>query len=268
MINKLKYGESVGEKLKSYNNGLFNLSMTTYASNRRIEKHYHDNSYLSILVKGKYTEHSQRYQQSVMAGDILFRPSSYTHENQFQECGGTCFHIEFNRAWIEKIEIDLKLKLPQNFVHFKSGVFPSLYKLLFCFQYGQAEDLANEFLYDWLFQINQIPAKQVGLQWVEKVIQILDNELYEFHSLKSLSERVYVHPVYLARGFKERKGCTIGEFQLKAKLANAIHLLLNTSLSIKDISYQNGFYDDAHFIRSFNTVYHISPQKFRLTLKS
>ena len=76
-----------------------------------------------------------------------------------------------------------------------------------------------------------------------------------------------VHPTYLTRAFKEKNGLTIGEFQIQSKLSNAINLLLNTSLSIGEISHKNEFYDDAHLTRSFKSVYRVSPHQFRLTVK-
>jgi len=106
-----------------------------------------------------------------------------------------------------------------------------------------------------------------SLPWINKITQILENELDCFHSIQSLSERVYVHPMYLIRAFKERIGITIGEYQLKMKIENSVSLLMNTSLSISDISYRNGFYDDAHFIRTFKSVYSTSPHQFRLSMK-
>ncbi|MEO7049464.1 MAG: helix-turn-helix transcriptional regulator, partial [Ferruginibacter sp.] len=110
--------------------------------------------------------------------------------------------------------------------------------------------------------------KRLSYSPVEQAMKILDDEIDCFHSLNSLSKRIFIHPVYLARAFKLKNGITIGEYQLKQKLSNAIFLLLNSALSISDISFKNGFYDDAHFIRNFKSRYAISPHQFRLLAKS
>jgi AraC-like DNA-binding protein len=124
-----------------------------------------------------------------------------------------------------------------------------------------------EFIADWLFQVNTKTVSAKSQPWLEKITGILNNELDCFHSLQSLSGRVFVHPIYLARAFKEKTGLTVGEYQLKAKLSNSLSLLLNSSLSLSDISASNGFFDDAHFVRSFKKVYKISPHRFRLAVK-
>jgi len=265
MLLNLKEGEYIGQNLKSLDNSFLTLSITSYAPNCQIEKHYHENHYISILIKGCYYEKNTFEHNLISSGDILFRPNTYAHENLFTSYGGTCFNIEFKSEWEKQFASNLKL--PNNFNHYKTGSFPSLYKLLVNFQNEFNDELAFEFICDWLFTINQNTHAKGFQPWVEKIARILENETECFHSLHSLSQRVFVHPVYLARAFKEKKGITIGEYQLKMKLANTISPLLGSSLSISDIAYKNGFYDDAHFIRSFKAVYKISPYKFRLTSK-
>jgi len=262
----LKEGEYFGQNLRAYENNLFKLSVTSYEKDSQVEKHYHENNYLSILVAGHYTETSCKDESLVISGDILYRPKDYTHQNLFTHAGGTCFNIEFKPDW-EKY-FDHRLRLPAHYTHFKAGSFPGLYRLLTNFNSHRCEDLYLETLCDWYFRLNRVHITKGVLPWMDKVSTILEQELDSFHSLASLSERVFVHPVYLARAFKERKGITIGEYQLHLKLSNAVSLLLNSSLSMSAIAFRNGFFDDAHFIRSFKSAYGLSPSRFRLLAKS
>lgn len=264
MILNLKDGEYFGKHVKSHDNSFFKLSLTCNEPNSKTERHYHDNDYLSILSVGNYYERNVK-SSLVKTGDIVFRPKEYTHENQFDAGKSRCFNIEFKSDW--QHIIDLNLNLPSSFKHYKSGSFATLYKLLYNFINDYNEDLAYELICDWISQVNPDTKTSKYQLWIKKIVSIIDNELDVFHSLQGLSERVCVHPSYLARAFKEKMGLTIGEYQIKSKLSNAIHLLLNTSLSISEISHRNGFYDDAHFIRSFKTVYNVSPHQFRLTIK-
>jgi len=265
MILNLKEGEYLGQNLKAANSDCFKLDVSNYESNCEIQKHYHDNGYLSILIKGSYDEKNTTENKLIFCGDILFRPSLYTHQDSFENQGGACFNIEFKPDWAK--HLNTNLKLPAKLNYYKTGSFPSLYKSFINFQADYNEELSFEYICDWLFQINQMNLAKGSLPWINKITQILENELDCFHSIQSLSERVYVHPMYLIRAFKERIGITIGEYQLKMKIENSVSLLMNTSLSISDISYRNGFYDDAHFIRTFKSVYSTSPHQFRLSMK-
>ena len=262
----LTEGQYFGKSLKKGTDDIFRLSLTQYLGDTIIDNHYHTNDYLSILTCGSYIEKNDRDTLRVNAGDILFRPTLYSHQNVFNASAGVCFNVEFTDGWERKLGVNLKL--PRRFGKYESTAMPSLYKAIIGFKLGTEEDGATEHIYDWLFKINQRTLPCSRLPCVEKASAILDNELCRYHSLGQIAERLHVHPVYLARAFKERKGLTIGEYQLASKLRNSVSLLLNTSQSISSISFANGFYDDAHFIRSFKLLYKTSPHQFRLRLKS
>ncbi|TMU51005.1 helix-turn-helix domain-containing protein [Flagellimonas algicola] len=265
MLN-LKEGNYFGKYLDARENELFKLSLTAHSPDSVLEDHYHDNSYISVLTSGSYLENIDGSTQLVQASDVLFRPTSWCHQNTFLEDSATCFNIEFKKGWQERLDWDVEL--PNTHIHFNKTAFPSLYKLLLNFKIDYNADLSTELILDWLCTISLNQVRVHSKTWVEKVERILKHELAQFHSLASLSERIHVHPIYMARAFKAEKGMTIGEFQLKSKLHNAVYLLSSTQQSISDISFANGFFDDAHFIRSFKMAYGISPNRFRKVLNS
>jgi len=262
----LTEGQYFGNNVKTGDHGVFECCLTEYQDNNMIDHHYHTNAYLSILINGGYWEHNTNETINVKAGDILFRPQYYSHQNTFNSKHNTCFNVEFKTDW--EHQIGVKLKLPKGYVRYTPSQIPSLYKLLIAFKFDFNGDLTSELMYDWLFVINQKTLNDSKLPCVESASKIVESELCKYHSLSKLAERVHVHPVYLARAFKKKKGITLGEYQLRKKLTNAVSMLLNSSATISCISFANGFYDDAHFIRSFKAFYNISPHQFRLHIKS
>src|SRR5690348_9178345 len=123
MLLNLKEGEYLGRYLDDRDSRFFRLSITSYKSSEQIRPHYHDNSYLSILAKGRYAEKSNHsVHHTVNPGEILFRPASYNHENCFDTDGGVCFNIEFKPGWNNLF--DGKIELPGRFTHYKPGHFP------------------------------------------------------------------------------------------------------------------------------------------------
>ena len=267
MTLQLKEGEYFGKNTLAQEDDAFKLSLQRYEPGFSISEHYHENDYISILTQGTYLEKSKTEQSAIEAGNIIFRPKEYNHSNAFTENGGTCFNIEFKKDWAKTL--DFKFRLPTSFRNYKTGRFAPFYTLVHQFVNHQVVPGNNtELIYEWLFQINQdIPI--AGRQpWIAKVKTILEEELVVFHSLSSLSERIFVHPVYLSGTFKKKTGMTVSEYQLEMKLKNAMHLLLTTQSSITEIGFGNGFFDDAHFIHAFKNKYGISPYQFRQALKS
>lgn len=213
--------------------------------------HAHKNDYFSILLSGEYLENFRNESILIKPGDIVYRRRDHIHKNEFVTDTVSCINIEISHSENETFFLYTK----EN-----KGYF---YQLIVDFL------LNKSFAADPGFFVDQpLPEPNKNLTWLLQIIGILHAEKEAFHTPHSLAQRVFVHPNYMARAFREKTGETIGTYQLKIKLNHAVQQLLNTPKTISDISFDNGFYDDAHFIRSFKKAYHISPLQFRKLLKS
>lgn len=262
---QLKEGTYFGEDVQTLQNDWISLSITSYDEDTVLQEHHHENSYLSLLLAGEYSEETTYNSKTVRPGELIFRPGYYSHQNRFSRIKGSCFNIELKPGWNEIL--DWKLPLPERCIHFQKPDFPALFTLLYNFKTCNKEDYCIEFISEWLKEVNH-DKDITNKPLVNKLIKILENEFSCFHSLASLSERVKAHPVYMSRVFKSWTGMTIGEYQLNAKLKHAVKVLFTTNDPISEVSFAHGFYDDAHFIRSFKTMFGVSPNQFRLQIKS
>jgi len=266
MAAVLSEGKYFGLDIKSRENEFVKLSITSYEPHNVLAEHYHENSYISILMTGSYLERNRAEKIRVEPGDILFRPGGYNHGNSFMASGGRCFNIEFKKDW--GAGMDIRIDLPDTHQLYKPGTDPSLYRVISGFLCDNQWDMGVETISNWLFNVNDDVLKRSSLRWIDGVKAILENEMECVHSIQSLSERVFIHPVYLSGAFKKRTGFTVGEYQKKVKLSHAVNLLIRTPLPVNDIALRCGFFDNAHFGRFFKSVHGISPGKFRLALKS
>lgn len=265
MDKKLQAGEYFGFETKTHETPLFKFNITKYDNGAVIQNHHHENDYLSILLNGSYAEINSNETHLIDKGSIIFRPADYNHKNSFAPGGGVCFNIEFKQNW--KQLLDINSSLPGKLSLYPAGSFPSLYNSLRYFINNEDDCLFAEML-NWIAEIGKPQNISHTLPWVSKLKTILENETDIPHSLQYLAEKVYVHPVHLAAGFKRKTGFTIGEYRLKIKLQRSLSQLFNTSLSINEIAIRSGFYDAAHFIRVFKMFYHTTPLKFRKTLNN
>ncbi|NQX37837.1 Helix-turn-helix domain-containing protein [Pedobacter steynii] len=260
----LSSGNYFGIEKKFNEHPLFKLNLTHYAPAEHIHEHYHENAYLSLLIKGNYEEVNKRNDGIMNPGEVILRPSGYRHANSFGKTGGSCMNIEFKKDALDAY--GLRAVLPELATTYQAGAFSYLYKLLYFFSNDLDPELSEEYIFNWLsaHQHTPVPSRLV---WLPKVKKILETELETQHTIDSISERVFVHPIYLARAFREREGLTIGEYKLQMRVKKSMELLFSTKLSISEIAYTTGFSDAAHFIKSFRLYYPVSPHKFRSVLK-
>lgn len=95
------------------------------------------------------------------------------------------------------------------------------------------------------------------------------NDLVNLHykELKTTSkyaEKLNINSSYLNTLVKEILDITAGQVIKNRIILEAERLLLHTSLSIIEISYELGFNDNSHFGKYFKSVRGVSPNNFRI----
>lgn len=82
------------------------------------------------------------------------------------------------------------------------------------------------------------------------------------------AEKLNLHPNYLNSVIKSKTGRTVNDWISRQTLTVAKNLLLNTSYSLKEITFKLGFSEPTHFSRFFKKHTQLSPSSFRKTTKS
>lgn len=117
-----------------------------------------------------------------------------------------------------------------------------------------------------LFQhncINTGPAPKKEAHRMRDVLEYIDSHITDNISVLSVSERFNYNESYFCRKFKREVGCTVSQYIRTRRLEYARKLLETDKISVKHISDICGFSDSAHFTRSFEKAYGISPSKYR-----
>jgi AraC family transcriptional regulator len=104
-------------------------------------------------------------------------------------------------------------------------------------------------------------------RWLEEARDRIHSELAFRPSLSGLAQSVGVHPVTLARAFRQAFGCTVGEYVRHLRIERAAHQLAGTELSLAEIALAAGFSDQSHFSNLFRHHTGLSPSKFRQVVR-
>jgi AraC family transcriptional regulator len=91
----------------------------------------------------------------------------------------------------------------------------------------------------------------------------MDQATYARLEVRHVAQEIDVHPVHLARVFRDYWGCSPGELIRWRRLDRAADLLRRSRLSGAEIAAEVGFVDQSHLIRAFRATYGVSPGEYR-----
>jgi two-component system response regulator YesN len=78
-----------------------------------------------------------------------------------------------------------------------------------------------------------------------------------------VAQAVHISPYYLSHLFKEELGVTFIGYLTKVRIEQAKILLLETNLTIQQISYMVGYQDSSYFTKVFKKLEGRTPTQFR-----
>jgi len=105
--------------------------------------------------------------------------------------------------------------------------------------------------------------KSCGNNLIEKAIYSMEHNFNLKINISSLSKSLNTTERSLSRSFKNIVNNTPSNVWRKIKLLHCKWLLTNTSKSITNIAFENGFTDSAHFSKRFFLIYKETPSSFR-----
>jgi AraC family transcriptional regulator len=131
-----------------------------------------------------------------------------------------------------------------------------------CFSPLAAEALALEIISE--ATRNAFKEDKCGTpSWLVQAIELLHETLPDNLTVERIANVVGVHPVHLARVFRRRYGCSIGEYARNWRVEVASRQLATSTSPIAEVAAVAGFADQSHLCRTFKTVSGLTPNEFR-----
>ncbi len=100
---------------------------------------------------------------------------------------------------------------------------------------------------------------------VQAALQYINDHFRAEISVAELARMLHLNPHYFGTIFIKEVGKTVADYVLELRLDLAVQMLVNTELSVKDISFECGFHNSSYFVKKFGQYYGISPLKYRLS---
>jgi AraC-like DNA-binding protein len=100
---------------------------------------------------------------------------------------------------------------------------------------------------------------------VDRAKLVLSSDLGRRWTLGDIAAEVGVSPVYLTQVFRQVEGLPLYRYQLRLRLARALHLLGRYE-DLSRLSLDLGFSSHSHFTSAFRQLYGRTPAEFRRSI--
>lgn len=112
---------------------------------------------------------------------------------------------------------------------------------------------------DYLMQLRQSAVKGS----INQIEAEIEEKYAENLSLKSLGEKYYINSAYLGQIFKKQYGCCFKDYLNTVRIRKAAEMLLRTDDKVYEVAVNVGYKNLEYFINKFESVYGVTPTRFR-----
>jgi len=247
------------------------LSEYSYAPRLQIPKHAHENPYFIFALTGSQEETFGGAVRTYSPSTLAFHPAGEIHSEQLGTNGMRCLHVEFPLEWFARhAEISRFLQDPSHFHGGKLGWLASTVYREFISMDDVSATAIEGLVLEILAEASRIRRQGLPTQTrsgrLAAAKDLIHARFAEPLSLADVAAAVGVHPVSLARAFRQQYQCSVGEFIRNVRIGAACRTMLSQEqLPLAEVALAVGFADQAHFTRTFRRIVGQTPGQYRST---
>lgn len=234
-----------------------------YDAGLEMPRHFDPETRITLVLAGGCTETVGRKENHCGPGSVVLKPAGADHSNVFGEHGMTVFSVRF----------PAKAATPDAHRWTHGGSIARRMIDLYRSVTSTAPDAEaiDADLLDVFAMLTTAPADDRAghlPRWLDDVRDCLHDCYRDRVRVCELAEMVATHPVYLARVFRRRFGCSILTYVHRLRTQRAADLLAQTRTPFAQIAVRVGFADQAHFCRVFKAQTGVTPAAYRTLLRA
>lgn len=254
--------------------GEIGFAETLHRPGARTGRHTHDRPRLCLVLAGRYRETLDRGEWQRCPGTLVFYPAGVPHDDRFDDEGAHCFNIRLSRADLQPCAYargpgargaGRRDEEPSDGVT-GCGVrtVETAYRIYDGFRAGEGDALRRPIrTLLALLTAEAASAEAARSDRVTEARDLVEAEATRGIGLGAVASAVGMDRFALARAFRERFGCSLGEYRHRILVRRAREALLSTDDSLSAIAYRTGFADQSHFTRVFRRHTGLPPGRYR-----
>lgn len=239
-----------------------NIFVTTHFETAATDLlHYHETTHLSFVLSGGVIDKRRTSEVVRTSGELMFFYSGETHQSIYKGFPVRNINIELESAFFRNnaiSESDFKTSLAES----TNAKFTLLKIYNELSKNDEFTSQSVELLLLGLID-NQNSRRKPHPAWLNKLVELLNDNWNEDISVSDMAAAVNVHPKTISKHFPRYFACTLGEYRRRIRIEKALALIKSSNLSLTDIAYQCGFYDQSHFTGIFKELTGFRPKQFQ-----
>lgn len=248
----------------------FVLRLGEHAGGSELPRHQHHGPTICYVLRGGFTEYSGGEAAECQAGTLKLMPAGEPHWNRFGSAATRGLRIEVERGRF--VEVPAIHRVLDERRHLTGGRGAELARRMI----GEltaadtagpiaAEGLALELLVE--LARGGAPRRETRpAPWLVAVEERIRERYRTGVSVGEIARELGVNPATLARAYRRRFGCTVGERIRRLRVEHAARELAETDEPLTEIALRAGFYDQSHFTNVFRRTLGVTPAAYRAGL--
>jgi AraC family transcriptional regulator len=243
-----------------------NLCEVAYAPKLVQPRHTHKYASFSYVLTGNYAESVNRRTFARRSSTLIFHPPEESHAVEF-ETDVRILSVEFSFKRLAELRchsviFDDSANCRSEKTNFLGNRIYQEFCRMDSFSMLAIEGLILELLAE--ASRSKIGANDKTIpRWLVQTRDFLRENFTESLTLEDIARIADVHPVHLSRVFREKFGCTIGEYVRRLRVEFASKQIASTENPLSEIAHAAGFADQSHLNKTFKTAFGLTPAEHR-----
>jgi len=235
-----------------------------YPRGMRQDRHRHHLASLSFVASGQYEENTGRQAHTRRMSTLINHPADEKHAVAF-ESDVRILSIEFRRQGGASSTADSLDRGSSHRSELVAWLGARLRREMA--RVDSASSLAIDGLISEMLAEGSrgkvLAAEKGNAAWLTRATDFVHDNFTITLSLEEVAEIAGVHSAHLSRVFRQKMGCTVGEYLRRLRFEFACQQILSTETRLCEVAHEAGFADQSHFNRIFRTHMGITPYMYR-----
>lgn len=249
--------------------GVFDISvLQASAPEHEVREHMHVDAHFVLVLSGTYISIAQGAPEFARAPALVYNPPGTVHRDRFLGGRGRFMAISIDPGRLDAGDALRGIPSGASYLQ-RTPCLRSAFAL--AREMHGAPDAAWLESGVWDLLSATIAAPRSGARqppsWMHHAYEaVMDSAGDSGLSIGEVALAAGVHPVHLARVFREALGCSPGELLRWRRIEHACAMLRQRGRSMSDIALEAGFVDQSHMTHAFRQRFGMPPGAWRRTM--